>query len=114
MVSLIKGGTVKLYEKTAAGTDATGAPVFKETPVTVKNVLISPVSSEDLVSDEQIRGKKQVCELHIPKGDAHKWENSRVEIRGQLWETFGFVQEYDQAMTPLDWNKKIKAERYGG
>lgn len=114
MASLIKGIPVKLFEKTEAGTDATGATVYLETPVTVKNVLVSPVSSEDLVSDEQLRGKKQVCELHIPKEDTHKWENSRVEIRGQMWETFGFAQEYDPALTPLDWNKKVKAERHGG
>lgn len=113
-MALIKGITVTLYEKTVTGADVFGALICTETPVAVKNVLVSPVSSEDLVTDEQLRGKKQVVELHIPKGDTHNWENSRVEIRGQMWETFGFVQEYDPDLTPLDWNKKVKAERYGG
>lgn len=114
MASLISGISVTLYEKTAVGVDVFGATTYKETPVAVRNVLVSPVSSEDLVTDEQLRGKKQVVELHIPKEDPHNWENSRVEIRGQMWETFGFVQEYDPDLTPLDWNKKVKAERYGG
>ena len=113
MASLIKGTEVVLYEKTVAGIDAFKSPTYEETPVTVRNVLVSPVSSEDLVTDEQLRGKKQIVELHIPKEDTHRWENSRVEIRGQMWETFGFVQEYDPKLTPLDWNKKVKAERYG-
>ena len=35
----MRGMTVTLYEQTQTSTDAFGAPVYTETPVTVDNVL---------------------------------------------------------------------------
>lgn len=113
MASLIKGIEVILYEKTATGTDAFGATVYTETPVTVGNVLVSPVSSDDLTDDQQLNGRKEICELSIPKKNTNVWEDSTVEIQGQKWRTFGFVQKYITENVPLDWDKKVKAERYG-
>lgn len=113
MASLIRGITVTLYEKTKTGEDAFGAPVYTETPVTVENVLISPVSSENLTGEEQLEGKRQVCEISIPKKNTNAWENSTVEFWGQKWRTFGFVQQFITENVPLDWDRKVKAERYG-
>lgn len=113
MASLIRGTTVTLYEKTVTGTDSFNAPVYTETPVTVENVLISPVSSEDLTGEEQLKGRKELCELSIPKKNMNHWENSRVEFRGQKWHTVGFVQQLMPENTPLDWDRKVRAERYG-
>ena len=113
MASLIRGIQVTLFEKRKIGTDAFKAPVYEETAVTVDNVLVSPASSEAITTDNHPQGKKAVCELHIPKGDTHNWENSNVEIRGQRWRTFGFVQEYISENIPLDWDRKVKAARYG-
>lgn len=113
MASLIRGITVTLYEKTVTGTDAFNATVYSEAPVKVDNVLVSPASSEDLTGEEQLEGKKEICVIHIPKENANNWENSRVEFRGQKWKTFGFVQQYITGNVPMDWDKQIKAERYG-
>lgn len=113
MVSLIRGTTVTLFEKTETGKDAFGAAVYSEKPVEVENVLISPVSSEDLSGDNQLYGKKEVCELSIPKKNTNAWENCRVEFRGQKWRTFGFVQQLMTENTPLEWDRKVRAERYG-
>lgn len=113
MASLIRGITVTLYEKTVAGVDAFNAPVYTETPVTVENVLVSPVSSDELTTDEQLNGKMEVCELSIPKKNTNAWENSVVEFRGQKWKTFGFVQQFITENVPLDWDKKVKAKRHG-
>ncbi len=113
MASLIRGITVTLYEKTVAGTDAFNAPIYTETPVTVKNVLISPVSAEALTDAEQLYGRKAVCEISIPKENQNVWENSTVEFWGQKWRTFGFVQQYITENVPLDWDRKVRAERYG-
>lgn len=113
MASLIKGITVTLFEKTKTGEDVLGASIYEETPVAVENVLISPVSSEDLTGEDQLDGKKEVCEISIPKKNANAWENCRVEFRGQKWRTFGFVQQLMTENVPLDWDRKVKAERYG-
>lgn len=45
MAALIKGIPVTLYERTKTGEDAFHEPVYAETPVTVENVLITPVDS---------------------------------------------------------------------
>ena len=44
-MALIKGIPVILYERTQTGEDAFHAPVYTETPVTVENVLITPVAN---------------------------------------------------------------------
>ena len=36
-----------------------------------------------------------------------------VEFFGQKWRTYGGVQQYIEELVPLDWNKKVKVERYG-
>ena len=113
MASLIKGITVKLWEKTVIGEDAFKHPIYSETPVDVENVLVLPASSDDIVSDQQLYGKKAVYELSIPKGDTHTWEDRTVEFFGQKWQTFGFRQQYITENVPLDWDRKIRVERYG-
>lgn len=113
MASLIKGITVVLYEDAQTGVDAFRAPIFEEIPVEVGNVLVCPVSAEDIVSDIQMYGKKSVYELCIPKGDTHIWEDRKVGFFGHVWKTFGFPQQWIEENVPLDWNMKIRVERYG-
>lgn len=113
MARMIKGITVTLYEKVQCGEDAFSAPVYEECVVVVDNVLVSPAGTDDLTGEAQLHGKRGQYELCIPKGDRHNWENARVEFFGHIWETVGFVQEWIEANLPLDWNRKIKVERYG-
>lgn len=113
MAALIKGIPVTLYDRTQSGTDGFGAPVWTETPVTVENVLVAPVSSTDVVSELHLTGKRAEYELCIPKGDGHTWEDRKVVFFGQSWRTIGFATEYIEANVPLDWNRKVKVERYG-
>ena len=110
---MIKGIPVTLYDKVQAGTDGFNAPVYEEVPVTVPNVLVAPVAAVDIVNDLQLYGKRAEYELCIPKGDTHIWEDRKVEFFGQTFRTFGFATEYINDLLPLDWNKKIKVERYG-
>lgn len=113
MASLIKGIPVTLYETRHTGTDAFNAPVLEEIPVTVENVLVCPVNSTDLVSETQLHGKQAEYELCIPKGDTHDWEDKRLEFFGHSWKTIGFCQQWIAENVPLDWNRRIKVERYG-
>ena len=113
IASMIQGIDVVLYETTENGVDPFGAPVYKETPVTVKNVLVTPASTDDIVSGVQLYGKHAVYDLCIPKGDSHDWENKTVEFYGQKWRTFGFPQRWIEENVPLSWNLKVKVERFG-
>lgn len=111
--SMIQGIPVVLYQTTQTGVDAFNAPVFSEDPVTIENVLVCPVSAEDIVSGIQLYGKHAAYELCIPKGDSHDWEDKTVEFFGQKWRTFGFPQQWIEKNVPLSWNLKVKVERYG-
>lgn len=113
MASMIKGIQILLYERTKIGEDAFKNPVYEENPVEVENVLVTPAESTDIVADLQLHGKRAVYELSIPKGDTHQWEDRTVEFFGKKWKTFGFCQQLITANVPLDWDRKIKVERYG-
>ena len=102
-----------LYERTQTGVDAFGAPVYTETPTTVENVLVTPTSAEAVISDLQLYGKRSVYELCLPKGDAHTWDECRVDFFGKSFKVFGTTQEYIESMVPLNWNRKVRVERYG-
>lgn len=88
-MAAIQGITVILYDRVKTGTDAFNAPVYAESPTEVKNVLVCPVSTEDIITDFQLYGKRAEYELCIPKGDTHIWENRTVEFFGKKWRTFG-------------------------
>lgn len=111
-MGMIKGIPVTLYEAVQTGVDAFHAPVFSETPVTVENVLVCPVGADDVVQDLQLYGKRAEYTLCIPKGDTHEWKDRTVEFFGQKWRTFGFATEYIEENLPLDWNLKVKVERF--
>lgn len=108
----IKGITITLYQKEEVGRDRFNYPIYEESPVNVENVLVSPVSSDDIVDATQLKGKKAVYTLAIPKEDDHSWEDCTVEFFNQKWRTFGFSLEGIKENIPLKWNKKIMVERY--
>lgn len=108
----MKGITVTLYEETKVGTDPFGAPVFETQVVDVENVLVAPTSSDDQVTELNLYGKTSVYTLAIPKGDTHDWKNKTVEFFGQKFRTFDDPIKGIDALIPLDWNTKVKVERY--
>ena len=110
---MIRGITVTLYEKEETGRDDFGAPVFKETPVQVGNVLVGEPDAAAVVSELQLNGRRLAYVLALPKGDAHDWHNVTVEFWGQKFRAYGDVTEGIEALLPLPWNKKVKVERYG-
>lgn len=112
-MALLRGQTITLYNREQTGTDAFNAPVFRETAENVKNILICPASTEAITDGLQLYGKHAVYELLIPKGDAHVWEDREVSFYGQRWRTFGAVLQWMEHLTPGQWNRKVKVERYG-
>jgi len=108
----IKGITVTLINKKEVGKDPFGNPIYEDVEIEVDNVLVSPVSTEDIVHTLELTGKKAVYTLAIPKGDENDWEDAEVIFFGQRWRTFGFVTQGIDHLIPLDWNKKVMVERY--
>lgn len=111
---MIKGETVKLIVKNQSGADAFGAPIFTIEEEMVEDVIIGNPSTDAIVNDMQMYGKKLVFVLGIPKGDAHDWQNTEVEIRGKRFRTYGFPLTQTSANVPGKWNTQVKVEEYGG
>lgn len=112
-MGLIKGIPVTLYDKAQTGEDAFGAPVYEESGIVVDNVLVAPVTAEEVHAGQMLYGKHVVYELYIPKGDSHTWEDRRVSFYGETFRAFGFTRELMEGLVPLDWNARVKVERYG-
>ena len=113
---MIKAITVRLYSPVVATPpvyDDFGDPVTTETHVDVPGVLVYPTTADAIVTDLQIYGKRSIYELCIPKGDTHEWTDRKVEFFGEVFRTFGKPTQGIDHLIPLDWNKKVKVERYG-
>lgn len=110
---MIKGITVTLYERVQKGTDDFGRPIYEENGVDIDDVLVSPSSSDDIVTSQDLTGKKAVYTVAIPKGDTHEWKDRRIRFFGTDWHSFGFELEGIEENIPLRWNRKVMVERYG-
>ena len=108
----IKGITVTLIGKAKTGKDDFGHPIYENKEIQVENVLVVPTSSEDVINQMNLTGKKAVYTLGIPKGDTNKWENREVKFFGRKWRTIGIPQEGIESMIPLSWNRKVMVEVY--
>ena len=107
----MQGIDIIRYNKTQTGVDGFGSPIYEESPETVHNVLIGEPSTEDVVNDLQLYGKRLAYTLALLKGHDHDWNNVVVEFFGQKFRTYGAVTEGIEAMIPLKWNRKVKVER---
>jgi hypothetical protein len=109
---MIKGITVTLITQKEVGRDDFNAPIYEDVPEAVDNVLIGEPSTEAVVGELELYGKHIAYTLAIPKGDTHHWEDQIVEFFGERFKVYGHVTQGIDALIPLDWNKKVKVERY--
>ena len=110
VMSRIKGIEIKLIKKVEMGTDEFNRPIYEEVEKIVKNVLVSPVLSDDVVNKLNLSGKKAVYQLGIPKGDENTWENQEVEFFGERFRVSGKIIQGIEENIPLDWNRKVTVE----
>lgn len=114
MATLLKGITVRLLQKHQIGVDEINEPMYEEEPIEVENVLIAPLSDEEIIDTLNLTGRRAVYQLAIPKTDNHNWENQRVEFFGEVWQVIGKPVKGIDHLIPLDWNMKVKVEGIGG
>lgn len=109
----MRGITISLLQKTESGKDAFNHPVFTEGWTDIDNVLVGEPTSEDITDTYNLTGKHLAYVLAIPKGDAHSWHDTEVQFWGQRFRTIGYPTQGIESLIPLDWNMKVKVERYG-
>lgn len=112
-MGMIKGTTVTIVTMVQKGKDEFNAPIWEKIEEKVDNVLIAPSTSNEILSANDLYGKKAVYTLAIPKIDKHNWEDCEVYFFGEKWRTFGIPLEGISKLIPLEWNKKVMVERYG-
>lgn len=110
----MRGIPVTLYERTPNGTDPANRPIYAETAVVVDNVLVAPLSDDEIVETLNLTGKRARYQLGIPKGDTHSWEGNRVSFFGETFRVIGHPTEGIDGLIPLSWNKKVKVESITG
>lgn len=110
---MIQGITVSLEIRgEETGRDTFNEPIYGQTWEDVANVLVAPVSADDVITTLNLTGKKAVYQIAVPKGDGHVWEGRLVKFFGHTWQIFTFAEEGIEANIPLSWNAKYKVERY--
>lgn len=110
---MIRGITVLLTVRTPDGTDELNVPAYTEAEEAVEDVLAAPSTDQEIAETLALTGKRTVYTLHIPKGDAHDWTNTKVAFFGQTFRTIGAGVEYIEANVPGRWNRKVMVERIG-
>lgn len=108
----IKGTTVILISEIPNGVDEFNRTIYAEKEIQVENVLISPVTTDDIIQDLDLTGKKTIYNLAIPKADNNDWIDKKVKFFGKTWKTFGIPIEGIELNIPLYWNKKIMVKSY--
>lgn len=83
-MTMIKGITVILVDKISDGVDPFGTPIYRDSEIPVDNVLVTPSTTDDMVNQLNLTGKKAVYTLAIPKGDEHDWEDKEVRFLVKL------------------------------
>lgn len=112
MAGRIHGISVTLYSRQKTGEDGFGRPIYEEVPETVENVLVGEPSSEEAVDTLNLTGKHLEYVLGIPKGDSHTWTDRKIRFFKQDFRAIGAPAQGIEDMIPLEWNKKVKVERY--
>lgn len=110
---MIKGITVTLYTREQTSLDAFKHPVYTEVPKQIENVLVAPISDEEILDTLNLTGKRAVYQLGIPKGDTNEWENRKVSFFGETFQVIGKPTQGIDDLIPLGWNKKVKVEIIG-
>ena len=106
----MRGITVILLDRYPIGLDPFNKPQFAEIRIPVDNVLVAPLSDEEILDTLNLTGRRATYQLGIPKGDTHIWAGKEVIFWGRKWQVIGEPTEGIDELIPLSWNKKVKVE----
>lgn len=100
-------------QKTVIGQDPFGQDIFHEKWVDVPGVLVGEPSTNEIITDINLYGKRLAYTLGIPKKDNHKWKDTKVKFWGYVFETYGLPTRGIDENIPMKWNEKVKVTYYG-
>lgn len=106
----IQGITVQLIKKVEVGKDPFNEPIYDTVSVDVQNVLVSPMSDEEILETLNLTGRKASYQLAVPKDDTNEWEGQKVGFFGETWRVIGKPTKGIDNLIPLGWNLKVKVE----
>lgn len=107
------GITVTLYDNIQVGENWLHEPIYQTVSEDVDNVLVAPMSDQEVLETYNLTGRKGIYQLAIPKGDTHDWTaGKRVDFFDKSWRIIGYPQEGIDHLIPLAWNKKVRVEIY--
>lgn len=115
----MRGITVTLYNQIPTGEDDPfGVPIYSETGVEVKDVLVGEPTTDDITTSTALYQKQIRYMLGIPKGDTHDWQDKKVSWtdsygRTIVCKTFGFPITGIEANIPTRWHMKVRCEDFG-
>lgn len=113
----MKGIDITLISKTVDGTDIFNQPIYKDTQITVSDVLVGEPSTADIENNLTAYGKRTAYTLAIPKGDTNTWEGCEVILPSPFdgtYKVIGNAIAGIEANIPLRWNKKVHLEKTEG
>lgn len=106
------GESIILKKVTSSSENEFGEPIETVADIPIPNVIICPLSEQEITDAWNMYGRKAVYSLAIPSDDTNEWENAVVEFFGKKWRVVGMPLETMRDYTPLEWNKKVKVELY--
>ena len=111
MSGLLHGVDIYYIRKIEVGRDPLNTPIYEENPEPVHDVLIGPSTSSEATESGDLTGRREQCQIGIPKGDTHDWTNCTVEFWGKRWRSIGFPERGIEDMVPTRWHQKVTVER---
>ena len=110
---MISGVTVTVNRRTASGTDRLGNATYTDLPPeSVGNVLVAPVSTEDMEAARQA-GYTLACTLHFPKSYTESLRGATVTLPapyGGTYRVVGDPKPYMAENCPTPWNRPVNVE----
>lgn len=104
--------TVRVAAITETGVDAFHRPTTTKTWENVSGCVVGSPSSDDVTNEMNLTGKRIAYVILIPKGDAHNWENTEVEIGGEVFKTIGAPVRSFANLPNIPCDQRISVERY--
>ena len=112
---MIFGERIILRERDSGAIDEFGNErvEYRMYPLTVRNVLVAPSSSQDLGA-ERPDGDATVMTFHFPKTYIGSLKGCLIGWQGGWWEVIGNPQPYFKNSTPGVWNRPVQARLVKG
>ena len=108
---MIAGTTLIFSKRTESGRDKLNNPVYTNTPISVDNCLIAPITEPVSIREQQAMNQsRDQVRIHLPKAFTGDVSGSSVSWGGKQWRLDSDSTVFMDENTPGDWNRYFRAE----